>query len=168
MRLVPALAGAALLGGCWTAAPQGEGEKRPPQDLESAAIERGLVRDPRNSELTGLYARDTDRICVVKDGLGYRIGAFVDYGDGIACSGSGKVSRVGETLHIELGEDGACSFDARYDGDRIIFPGQVPEDCQALCDRRASYAGLEAARMSESAAEAQSLRDPKGRRLCSE
>jgi hypothetical protein len=77
---------------------QGNGNAQAPQDLESAAIERGLVRDPDDSDLTGLYARDTDRICVVRKGSDYRIGAYVDYGDRITCSGSGTVERSGETL----------------------------------------------------------------------
>ena len=59
-----------------------------PQDLETAAIERGLVTDPRDTEIAGLYARDTDRICIVPAAPGYRIGAYVDYGDKITCSSS--------------------------------------------------------------------------------
>jgi hypothetical protein len=138
-----------------------------PQDLESAAIERGLVRDPDDSDLTGLYARDTDRICVVRTGSAYRIGAYVDYGDRITCSGTGTVERSGGTLRIALGNDG-CSFDAAYDGDRIKFPGVLPDACKKLCARRAAFTGLEAARLSESAAEAAAMRDAGGRRLCGE
>jgi hypothetical protein len=138
-----------------------------PQDLESAAIERGMVRDPRDTEIAGLYARDTDRVCIVPEDGGYRIGAFVDYGDRITCSGKGTVSRVGEKLRIELGEgEDRCGFDARFDGDKIYFPGNVPDACQKLCARRASYAGLEVARMSESVAEASAMRDSQGRQLC--
>ncbi|MCP4619895.1 MAG: hypothetical protein GY844_26095 [Bradyrhizobium sp.] len=140
---------------------------QPPQDLERAAIERGLVRNPADTDIAGLYARDTDRICIVPDEqLGYRIGAFVDYGDRITCSGSGRASRVGEALHIELGEDGSCSFDARYDGDKITFPGALPDGCNRYCAKRASYAGLEVTRLSESAAEAAAMRDTNGKRLC--
>lgn len=143
-----------------------------PQDLEAAAIERGLVRSPKDSEIAGLYARDTDRVCIVPDAaIGYRIGAFVDYGDRITCSGSGTVTRAGETLHIELGgKDGAgdagCSFDAKFDGDKIVFPGALSDGCAKLCARRASYAGLEVSRLSESAAEAAAMRDANGKRLC--
>lgn len=95
-----------------------------PQDLESAAIERGLVRDPAETDLTGLYARDTDRVCVVRKGDSYRIGAFVDYGDGLSCTGTGAVTRSGETLAVTLtGKNGvSCSFDARFDGEHIRFP----------------------------------------------
>jgi hypothetical protein len=140
-----------------------------PEDLEKAAIERGMVRDPRDTEIAGLYARDTDRVCIVPDGQGYKIGAFVDYGDKITCSGSGTVARVGEKLRIELGSgegEDKCGFNARFDGDKIYFPGNVPDACAKLCARRASYAGLEVARMSESTAEAAAMRDSAGRQLC--
>lgn len=139
-----------------------------PQDLESAAIERGMVRDPADTDIAGLYARDTDRVCIVPDGQGYKVGAFVDYGDRITCSGTGTVSRAGETLRIELGPEGEerCGFDAKFDGEKIYFPGNVPDACQKLCARRASYAGLEVTRMSESVAEATAMRDSSGRALC--
>jgi hypothetical protein len=157
---------ALLLAGC-SGAQQPAGNTQVPQDLESAAIERGMVRDPKDSEIAGLYARDTDRVCIVGDESGYRIGAFVDYGDRITCSGSGKVTRVGERLHVQLGrEEDDCSFDARFDGEKLFFPGNVPDGCQKLCAKRASYAGLEVALLSESAAEARALRDPQGRSLC--
>lgn len=138
-----------------------------PQGLESAAIDRGMVRDPRDTEIAGLYARDTDRVCIVHGDSGYRIGAYVDYGDRITCSGSGTVTRVGETLHVQLGADAdGCSFDARFDGDKIYFPGNVPDECLKLCARRASYAGLEVSRLSESEPEARAMRDSQGRPLC--
>ena len=141
---------------------------QPPQDLEKAAIERGLVRNPADTEIAGLYARDTDRICIVPTSIGYKIGAFVDYGDGITCSGTGTASRVGETLHIELGEGGACGFDAKFDGDKISLPGALPDGCDKFCTRRASYAGLEVSRLSESPAEAAAMRDANGKRLCAD
>ncbi|MEP9360601.1 hypothetical protein [Sphingomonas sp. KR3-1] len=155
-----------LLAACSSGnAPTNKAEK--PQDLEKAAIERGLVRNPADTDIAGLYARDTDRICIVPDEqLGYRIGAFVDYGDRITCSGTGRASRVGASLHIEFGEDGSCSFDAKYDGDKIAFPGALPDGCNKFCARRASYAGLEVTRLSESAAEAAAMRDANGKRLC--
>ncbi len=156
-----------LLAAC--SAEQGGGnETLAPPDLEDAAIERGLVRDPADTDVTGLYSRDTDRVCVIRQGNGYRIGAFVDYGDRVSCTGKGTAARSGETLSIDLtGKGGArCSFDARFDGDRIIFPGSVPDDCARLCGPRASFAGLEVQRLSESAAEAASLRTAEGVRLC--
>jgi hypothetical protein len=139
-----------------------------PQDLESAAIERGLVRDPAETDLTGLYARDTDRVCVVRKGDSYRIGAFVDYGDGLSCTGTGAVTRSGETLAVTLtGKNGvSCSFDARFDGEHIRFPATVPPECAKFCGPRASFAALDAERLSGSAAEARALRSAEGKRLC--
>ncbi|QIG80613.1 hypothetical protein [Stakelama tenebrarum] len=156
---------AACSGGDEPAAEEGR-NLLPPLDLETAAIERGMVRDPANTEIAGLYSRDTDRLCIVHEGVGYKIGAFVDYGDGITCSASGTVSRVGETMHVELGDKAECGFDARFDGNRIHFPGQVPDGCEALCSGRASFAGFAPALLSESETEAASVRDPKGRLLC--
>ncbi|OYY71226.1 hypothetical protein [Sphingomonas sp. 28-63-12] len=135
-------------------------------DLESAAIAAGVIPDPANTDITGLYARDTDRVCVVPDQLNYRIGAFVDYGDQQSCSGSGTVTRVGEALHITFSRAEGCDFDARFEGDRIVFPGRLPQACEKLCARRASFAALDVRRLSESLSEASTLRDTKGRLLC--
>ncbi|MDR6853394.1 hypothetical protein J2Y54_002914 [Sphingomonas sp. BE123] len=163
-RILPFL----LLAACSGGSPQPAASPTPP-DLESAAVERGLVRDPRVSDVTGLYARDTDRLCIVRDGTAYRIGAFVDYGDRVSCTGRGTAARSGSTLAIEFtGRNGAtCSFAARFDGDRITFPATVPDSCARLCGPRASFAALEVERLSESAAEAQALRSAEGVRLCS-
>jgi hypothetical protein len=160
-----ALLAVLLLAGCSSGkAPQQQPGQ--PQDLESAAVERGLVRAPDDSSIEGLYARDTDRVCIVRAGMGYRIGAYVDYGDRITCSGSGTVTRGGEALHVELGGED-CNFDAHFDGERIRFPGALPAACAKLCARRASYSGLDVTRLSESAAEASAMRDSAGKRLCS-
>lgn len=140
----------------------------PPQDLESAAIERGLVRDPADTDVTGLYARDTDRVCVIRKGDAYRIGAFVDYGDGLNCTGAGIATRAGETLSVQLKTKTGitCAFDARFDGDRITFPANLPPECAKFCGSRASFAALDVDRLSESAAEARALRSAEGTRLC--
>ncbi len=134
-------------------------------DLETAAIARGMVRDPSAFDPVGLYARDTDRLCVVARGGAYRIGAYVDYGEGIACSAAGTARRAGAGLRIDFGGD--CRFDAQYDGDRVTFPTGLPDACRALCAGRASFASLSVARLSASGSEAMAMRDPAGRRPCS-
>jgi hypothetical protein len=103
----------------------------------------------------------------VPSATAYRIGVFVDYGDQQNCGGSGVVTRVGEHLHVEFDKIEGCSFDARFEGDRIVFPGRLPDACQKLCMRRASLAGLDVSRLSDSVSEASTLRDAKGRLLCS-
>lgn len=161
--LLPAL----LLAGCKKHDKQAATDNgAAPAGLEAAAIEAGVIADPKNSDITGLYAHDTDRICIVPSATAYRIGIFVDYGDRQSCGGSGVVTRVGETLHLDFDNAEGCSFDARFEGDRIVFPGRLPDGCQKLCQRRASAAGLDVTRLSESVSEASTLRDAKGKLLC--
>ena len=140
-----------------------------PQGLEAAAIQAGVIPDPANTDITGLYARESDRICIVPTAKAYRIGVFVDYDEQQNCGGAGTVTRVGETLHVTLGRgvtSSDCRFDARFEGDRIVFPARLPEACQKVCIGRASVAALDVVRLSESVSEAATLRDSKGRLLC--
>ncbi len=139
----------------------------PATGLEAAAIEAGVIPDPNSSDITGLYARDTDRLCVVPTATAYRIGVYVDYGEDQYCGGSGVVTRVGETLNVDFPAAPGCNFNARFEGDRIAFPGKVPDGCARLCSRRASLAALDVDRLSESVSEASTLRDAKGKLLCS-
>lgn len=137
-------------------------------DLEAAAIRRGLVRDPHDLSIAGAYARGPDRLCIVPAAAGHRIGIVIDYGEGHACRASGTVRRAGEGLVLALGPDGACSFTARYDGDHLAVPGALPQGCARLCTGRAALAGARFARLGESVAEAQAMRDPGGHPLCGE
>lgn len=155
-----------LAAGCSRAVTPGSSNVAAPTGLEAAAIEAGVIPDPQNADITGLYTRDTDRVCIVPAASAYQIGVFVDYGDDQHCSGLGTVSRVGETLHVGFTDADGCSFDARFEGDRVVFPGTVPEPCRKLCSQRASIAGLTVDQLSNSAAEAATLRDARGRLLC--
>lgn len=128
--------------------------------LEQAAIARGVVRDPATATADGLYARAGDRLCIT----GERIGMFVDYGDDIGCSGRGRFTRDGEALRIDLAD--GCTFETAFDGDHVRLPGALPAACKRLCTRRASLAGFEVDRLSDSGSEAAALRDPKGQQLC--
>ncbi len=152
---------ALVLGGCGrepkTAAADSVGAR-----LEAAAETAGIVPDP-NAPLQGSWARDTDRVCVIGTEKTSRIGVSVDYGEDQACAASGTVERSGDALKLALG---ACKFDARFDGDRIVFPAQVPEACESLCTGRASLAALTVDRLSESRSEAATLRSTKGKLLC--
>lgn len=134
--------------------------------LERAAIAAGVIRDPAAGELAGLYARDTDRLCIVAAGSGgYRIGASVDYGTE-GCSARGTVTRSGETLRIAFDNAPGCSFDARLDQERVVFPGDVPAACERLCSPRASLAALEAELQSAVPSEAAAMRDRAEKVLC--
>ena len=155
-----------LLAGCGRHGGASNASAPPPNDLETAAIEAGVIPDPRSADLTGLYATDTDRLCIVPSSTAFRVGVTVDYGGDQTCSGVGMITRAGETLHLDFDGVASCSFDARFEGDRIVFPGRLPEGCQKLCGGRASLAGMEVDRLSESASEAGALRDSKDKLLC--
>ena len=127
--------------------------------LEAAAETAGIVPDP-NAPLQGSWARDTDRICVVGTDKSARIGVSVDYGEDQGCAASGTVERSGDALKLAFG---ACKFDARFDGDRIVFPPEMPEACESLCTGRASLAAVTVDRISESRSEASTLRSTGGR-----
>lgn len=162
LRLALAVAMLAALASC----PRDEPRMRAPAapDLETAAILRGLVRDPADRDIVGLYARDTDRVCIVRRGGRYQIGATVDFGDGQGCSAAGRVSRSGANLRVVLGDD--CRFDAQFDGDRITFPAKLPDGCAAACGNRATMEALAAERLSESVAEAATMRAASGVTPC--
>ncbi len=164
-----ALLAVLMLAACQRSDPKAPAATATAQGLEAAAIQAGVIPDPANTDITGLYARESDRICIVPNATAYRIGVFVDYDEQQNCGGAGIVTRVGETLHVTLnrgGEDSACSFDARFEGDRIVFPARLPDACQKVCVGRASVAALDVVRLSESVSEASTLRDGKGRLLC--
>ncbi len=130
--------------------------------LEAAADTAGIVPDP-NAPLQGSWARDTDRICVVGTDKSARIGVSVDYGEDQGCAASGTVERSGDALKLVFG---ACKFNARFDGDRIVFPPEIPEACESLCTGRASLAAVTVDRISESRSEASTLRSSAGKLLC--
>ena len=123
--------------------------------LEQAAIATGVIRDPASADLTGVYAHDTEQVCVVPAAQDFRIGVALDYGQGQACSASGSLKRSGGVLKVDLGD--GCAFDARFDGQGIKFPGALPDACSRKCSGRASMAGL--------AVDALSNRCPKRPRL---
>lgn len=158
-----ALALSLLLTGCGQA-DQPEAGVSAGAKLEAAAVEAGLISDPERASVNGYWARETDRMCIVPgEGGRERLGVLIDYGEGSGCVGSGSVRRSGRRLDVELG---GCRIDARFDGERISFPAEIEQDCERLCRGNATLAALSVARVSESSAEAATLRTPSGRMLC--
>jgi hypothetical protein len=162
--LLPAIA--LCLAACSNAESTRRVEGKVAPDLETAAISAGVIPDPASADITGLYARDTDRVCIVPDRLNFRLGAFVDYGGTQSCSGTGSATRSGEALHVRFDHADGCEFDARYEGDRIVFPANLPAACQKLCTGRASLGALDVALLSNSPSEAAAMRNGKGTLLC--
>jgi hypothetical protein len=132
--------------------------------LEQAAITTGVISDPASADLTGVYARDPERACVVPAAAGFRIGITLDYGRGQQCSARGSLVRDGDVLKIDLGN--GCAFDARFDGQGISFPGALPAGCDTVCTGRASLEGVAVDRLSDSLSEAESVGDSQGHLLC--
>ena len=160
IRAVPL---ALLLTACGTEAPIGN-DGSAGAALEAAAVTAGLVPDSARAIITGMWSRDSDRMCIVPgDKGGLRIGAVVDYGEGAGCAGSGTARRSRDGLVVTFG---ACRIDASFDGERIVFPAEVSSECESLCTGRASFAAMDAAQVSESISEAKALRASTGRMLC--
>ncbi|WP_245968185.1 hypothetical protein [Hephaestia caeni] len=167
LKQAAALLALALLAGCSDRADEASvANAGAGGDLEAAAIAVGVIPDPASTDPTGLYARATDRICVLPAPQDFIIGIDMDYGDGQHCTASGTARREGELLRVTLAGNEGCGFDARFEGDRIVLPGTLPKGCAHYCTGRASLAGMEADRLSDSAAEARAMRDAKGRLLC--
>ncbi len=132
--------------------------------LEAAAEQAGLIADPASATLVGSWAQDTDRLCVTPlQGSRYRIGALIDYGEGQGCLASGTAQRKGDTVSVTFG---ACRFDARFDGERIVFPAELPAACDRLCAGHATLAALSVEHLSPAVSEAETLRSPGGKPLC--
>jgi len=125
----------------------------PKSDLENAALEAGLITDPDTLDLAGTFetrsALGADRFCAIGSrDAGYDIGMLAVFGGDSQCEARGKASISGETIAIELAEDGdskaikKCSFLAFFDGVVIRLPGQLPQACADACSNRASFAGV--------------------------
>lgn len=140
---------------------QPTGADTPGARLEAAATARGLL--PDGGSATGIWASDSDRLCIVPEGGASQIGAVVDYGEGQGCTAAGTAERKGDDLRVSFGD---CRFSAAVDGERISFPAELPPACTRLCTGRASLTALTVTRLSASASEAAALRGGDGRLLC--
>ncbi len=162
MRVAPVAA--LLLAACHVQPSANPRGNTPGDQLEAAAEAAGVVADPARVDPAGLYARDTDRLCLVPTGAGaYRAGALISYDGGQGCAASGTATRNSDRLDVAFGE---CRFAARFEGDRVSFPAELPPACADACTGRATLAALNVGRLSDSASEAAALRDPHDRALC--
>ncbi len=151
-----------LLAGCGRAA-EGPTNESAGAALEAAAIARGVVADPAKVDPVGLYASESDRLCVVPQGDGYRIGAAVEFGEGQACFATGTATGR-QALDVRFGD--GCRLSAKVEGDRVSFPPVLPAGCDRFCSGRASLAALSAERVSASVAEAGSAVAAGGAKMC--
>lgn len=121
--------------------------------LEQAAMEAGVIADPDDFDLTGQYGpvdgAGPDRFCAIGEGASaYRVGLLATFGAGTQCEGRGTARLQGERATLTLRSsdeakgDAACEVEAAFDGEVLRLPGVVPQECQALCNDRASLAGV--------------------------
>ena len=134
-----------LLGGLCQAALtiRRHGARRPPtpSSLEAAAIEAGIdLRSGQHRSDRALRARPrpdlhrAQRDRVPRRGLcRLRRRLFLQR--------VGRGDARGRDAARRADQRAGCSFDAKFDGDRIAFPGALPDACQKACSRRASLAG---------------------------
>lgn len=139
-----------LLAGCRDAA-DGGAEADPDHPLEVAAREANVVADagatPPLGRFERIHAAGRDTLCVSGRDGDYRFTMVASFGTTLTCEGSGDLAHEGEQLRFVFA-DGACTFDASYDGDRVSISGTVPEACSALCGPRASFSGVAVDRVS--------------------
>ena len=128
--------------------------------LDNAAIDAGLITDPDQLDLQGVYetrsALGTDRFCAIGNrDAGYEIGVLAVFGRDSQCEARGRATINGDELQIELNEhpegevsgaEGeaikACQFTAFFDGTVVRLPGELPKVCDSICSDRASFAGV--------------------------
>jgi hypothetical protein len=160
-RPAPALA-LLLLAAC-RASPTATAET-PGDRLERAATAAGLVH-PGAADPVGLWARDDDRVCVVRgrDG-GLRLGAVSRFDDGQGCTGAGAATAVDGGLRVELAP--GCRLTVAIDDTAMRFPAEVPAACADACIGRATFSALEVERLSASADEAAAMDDGRGGQPC--
>lgn len=159
MLALPAL----LFAGCERNPAPVSAPARAGADLERVAVARGLIADPSAVQPVGVYATDEDRVCIVADGGGYRIGAAVDLGPEHRCVAHGA-ARGRTILAVDFGE--GCALEVAADGERVAFPAILPAACDRLCSGRASLSALSVPRLSASPEEATATRGPGGAALC--
>ncbi len=151
------------LSSCESAAPSDASGNAAGIKLERAAIEAGIVADSAMLDPVGAYASETDRVCIIRAEGQARLAAVVDYGEGNGCAGRGTATGR-DRLRVDFGDD--CRFEARFDGERLLFPAAVPAACDLKCTGRASFSALNAPRLSGVETEARAMRGPVGEPLC--
>lgn len=144
------LIGLLLLAGCSeTRAGDDEAAVTP---LDAAAIEAGVITDPDALDLAGSFAdtggTGSDAFCASGTrAAGYKVGALVTFGSSSQCEAQGTAALQGEQVRIDFTRNGegdpmsGCSFTARFDGNAVAVPGNLPGGCASACSDRGSFAG---------------------------
>jgi len=114
--------------------------------LDDQAVAVGIMPDPDDVEFAGRFETrsdlGTDKFCAVSNGTQqFNIGFLAVYGPESKCEGTGTATIKGQTVRVVLTGQGSCSFDARYDGIELRFPGTVESGCSTYCSANANLSG---------------------------
>jgi hypothetical protein len=180
IRAVALLAGAMCLAGCGDSDRIGDVDARgsarsaAAEGLDALALESGALPDAAAIDPAGRYGQryegGSDRLCLVPDGAArgrYRFGAESLIGQEEYCRGTGRARLSADKLLLRFeGAGKDCLVVARYEGDKIVFPGALDIACAALCSSRGSLAGVGFARVDRDVAAARAQRDSRNDLLC--
>jgi hypothetical protein len=155
------------LAGCRGGEEAGAGGGTPP-----ATGGGGSAAPVQTATLTGLYeggdAPRRNQMCMIeREGRGTTFG-FVTWGANERnCSGSGVAIRQGNVLRLRLDGDESCALDARIDGRKVTFPGDIPSECQRYyCGAGAQMTGATFDKVGGEQADALRAADLVGDPLC--
>jgi hypothetical protein len=125
---------------------------------------------PTLRTLVGLYQGDgapAHQMCVVERGGDYSFGLVVWGGNNHSCSGSGKISRDGESVRLAMEGDSPCTLTGAIAGKTIRLSEHQPAGCAYYCGARARLGGAVLAQRGSTLADALKARDLVGEPLCS-
>jgi hypothetical protein len=136
----------ALLAACGENAPSVLAGNDVGSELDEAAIAAGIMPDPDEVEFAGRFETRSelgiDKFCAVtKSARQFDIGFIAVSGSESKCEGQGTAAISGEKVQITLQGKEKCTFEARYDGIELRFPGSVESGCASYCTPRASLSG---------------------------
>ena len=121
--------------------------------------------------LTGLYeggtAQRPDQLCVTEGkGGAHRFGLVVWCANDHSCSGSGTVSRRGDSLRLTMLGDSSCAIEAPIRGTTVTLPATLPQGCAYYCGARATLGGASFTQKGTTNDDALKAKDLVGDPLC--
>ena len=121
--------------------------------------------------LTGLYEGGAparpNQLCVIDKGAGNSRFGLIVWSEGVnSCAGVGQAVREGATLRLQMQGDETCEIAARFEGDTVILPSEIPSGCSYYCAAGASLAGARLTRAGSAAEDAMKAKDFAGDPLC--